>query len=216
MKLALIVISAVVTVGIGAWLAREPVLVSVGSYLVVRDDLVPADLIHVISGPDDRTDYALRLYQQGYGKRLFFTGGWCREIQGNHAERGRERAQDQGVLLEAIAIDGSEVTSTYSEALRLNAFISQSSEPIRSVIIVSDPYHMRRARWAYRRVLGNEIDIQMAPVPDGLFPYHKRWWTDEGSRKYVRDEYAKLLYYYARYKFSWGPVKEWLASLDVD
>jgi len=208
-------VALVITSGIALWSVREPILVSVGSFLVVQDELEPADVIHVISGHDDRTDYAIQLYREGHGKRLFFTGGWCPEIQGNHAERGRERALAQGVPPDAIAIDGSEVTSTYSEALELNGFIAASREPIRSVIIVSDPYHMRRARWAYRRVLGRDVSLQMAPVPNGLSPYRQRWWTDAESRKYVRQEYAKIAYYYARYQFSWGPMREWLASLDV-
>jgi uncharacterized SAM-binding protein YcdF (DUF218 family) len=213
---SVVLVAFVLVSGIAVWSAREPILVSVGSFLVVQDELASADIIHVISGLDDRTDYAIQLYKQGYGKTLFFTGGWCDKVQGNHAERGKERAQSQGVPSSAIAIDGSEVTSTYAEALRLREFIQSSDEPIRSVIIVSDPYHMRRARWAYRHVLGKGVEVLMAPVPDGLSPYRERWWADAASRRYVEREYGKIVYYYARYKFSWGPVKEWLASLDVD
>ena len=214
MRSGIVLVVFVLVLGMAVWSAREPILVSMGSFLVVQDELVSADVIHEISGLDDRTDYAIQLYQEGYGKKLFFTVGWCDKIQGNHAKRGEERAENQGVPPSASAIDGSEVTSTYSEALRLREFISASNEPVRSVIVVSDPYHMRRARWTYRRVLGKDVQVQMAPVPDGLFPCRERWWTDEDSRKYVEEEYVKLLYYYARYKFSWGPIKEWLASLD--
>lgn len=197
-------------------LNRERVLLAVGEILVIQDELVPADVIHVISGPDHRTDYGIALYKQGYGKQLFFTGGWCPDIQGVHAERGEERALAQGILPQAIAIDGSEVQSTYSEALRLKAYLDQSPVPVHSVIIVSDPHHMRRARWAYRRVLGDAISLQMAPVPYELSPYERDWWTAPKSTRMVRDEYLKLAYYIARYQFSWGPLTEWLASLDRD
>jgi hypothetical protein len=74
---------------------------------------------------------------------------------------------------------------------------------------------MRRARWTTQRLLGDEIQVQMAPVPFEVSPYQRRWWTDEASRKYVKDEYLKLAYYVARYQLSWGPLKAWLASLDV-
>lgn len=214
-KPALVIAAAIVTAGIGLWLAREPVLVSVGSYLVVQDELVPADVIHVIAGTDDRTDYAIELYHQGYGERIFFTGGWCDTIQADHGQYGRQRAIDQGVPPEAIVADSAPVTSTYSEVVRLREWIAARQVPVRSVVVVSDPYHMRRARWAYRRVLGKGINVQMAPVPNGLSPYRQRWWGDAESRKYVRQEYAKIAYYYVRYQFSWGPVKKWLASLDV-
>ena len=64
-------------------LAWRPVLLAIGDYLVVQDELVPADVIDVLSGPDYRVDYAIRLYQQGYGGLLFCTG------QGVQAEQTR-------------------------------------------------------------------------------------------------------------------------------
>jgi uncharacterized SAM-binding protein YcdF (DUF218 family) len=202
--------------GAAALLWREPLLLAVGDWLVVEDPLHPADIIHVISGPDNRTNYALELYDLGLGKQLFFTGGWCTEIQGNHAERGRRLAAQQGVPDAAIATDGTQVNSTYSEALRLKAFIDASPTPIHSVILVSEPHHMRRARWAYRYVLGDQIELQMAPVPFAFSSYHRRWWEDAGSTRMVQDEYIKFVYYLARYQFSSGPLQAWLASLDTD
>ena len=202
--------------GAAVLLLRTPLLLAAGDWLVVEDSLYPADIVHVISGPDNRTNYALDLYDQGLGKRLFFTGGWCAEIQGNHAERGRRLAVQRGVPDAAIATDGGQVNSTYSEALRLKAFIDASPTPIRSVILVSEPHHMRRARWAYRHVLGDQIELQMAPVPFAFSSYRRRWWEDAGSTRMVQDEYTKFVYYLARYQFSSGPLQAWLASLDTD
>jgi uncharacterized SAM-binding protein YcdF (DUF218 family) len=98
----------------------------------------------------------------------------------------------------------------------LKEFIAQSEGPIRSVIVVSDAYHMRRTRWTYRRLLGGEIRVQMAPVPFEASPYPRRWWADSASRSYVKDEYLKMAYYIARYQLSWGPLKDWLASFDSE
>jgi uncharacterized SAM-binding protein YcdF (DUF218 family) len=198
------------------YLTHEPILLAIGDFLVVRDELQPADVIHVISGPDDRTDYAIQLYQQGYARQIFFTGGWCSFHNYYHGQHGRERALEQGVPPEAIAIDDSVVTSTYAEVVQLNDFITHSQIPVRSVIVVSDPHHMRRARWTYRQVLGDQVRIRMAPVPFDRSPYQRRWWTDEGSRGYVKSEYLKIAYYYARYRLGLGPLKEWLASLDQE
>jgi uncharacterized SAM-binding protein YcdF (DUF218 family) len=205
---------AVILLAATLYLARERILLSIGDLLVVQDVLQPADVVHVISGPDHRTDYGIQLYKQGYGKQIFFTGDWCSLIQGNHAQRAKERAIEQGISPQAISTDGTWVTSTYSESVKLREFIADSVSLTQSVIIVSDPHHMRRARWTYRRVLGNRISVQMAPVPFELSPYKRRWWTDEESRHMVWNEYRKIAYYYARYQFSWGLVREWLASLD--
>lgn len=197
-------------------LARESILMAVGNFLIVQDDLQPADVIHVISGEDLRTDYAIQLYKQGLGKTIFFTGGWYETKHYYHGLHGLSVSLAAGVPKSAIALDDSAVTSTYAEAERLKAWIDRSPVPIRSVIVVSDPFHMRRAQWTYRKVLGEGVKIEMAPLPFELTPYQRRWWEDHDSRDYVREEYEKMVYYVARYQLAWGPVKEWLASLDND
>ena len=196
-------------------LLRERWLMPVADFLVVQDTLRPADVIHTIAGEDYRTDYAIKLYQQGYGKTLFFTGGWCNFHHYDHGKHAQERSFAQGVPLDAIAFDGSKVMSTYMEAERLKEWVERSSAPVRSIIVVSDPFHMRRARWTYRKVFGDQIQLQMAPVPFELTPYQRTWWKDQGSRQNVRDEYSKLIYYLFRYHYSWGFFRDWLASLDT-
>ena len=206
--------ASVALLGTMAFLFREPVMLAIGDYLVIQDELKPADVIHVIAGPDDRTDYAIQLYKQGYGKQLFFTGGWCTFHGYYHGQHGAERAEAQGIEPERIAIDESRVTSTYDEAVLVKEFIARSQAPIRSVIVVSDSYHMRRARWIYKQVLGKGIEILMAPVPFGESPYQRHWWTETTSRQYIVYEYLKMPYYLARYQLAFGPVKDWLASFD--
>jgi uncharacterized SAM-binding protein YcdF (DUF218 family) len=217
MKYLLVITAAVGLLWMALFLIHERILLAIGDFLVVQDELQPADAIHVISGPDNtRIDYGIQLFQQGYARQIIFTGGWCPCTQANSAEYGRERALQQGVPPQAIVIDGSEITSTYAEIGQLKEVITHSQVPIRSVIGVSDPYHMRRARWTYRHVLGDQVNVQMAPVPFDLSPYQRRWWTDEASRQMVKNEYLKIVYYYARYRFNLGPVSDWLASLDQD
>jgi uncharacterized SAM-binding protein YcdF (DUF218 family) len=189
---------------------------ALGNFLIVQDRLQTADVIHVISGPDYRTFYGIQLFKQGYGKFLFFTGGWCAEIQGVHADRGTRLSIEQGVPASAIRADSYQVTSTFQEAERLKLWIDETQTPLHSVIVVSDPHHMRRARWAYRQVFGKDVELIMAPIPFDQTPYRQRWWADDASKSMVRDEYIKIIYYYARYKYSWGPLKEWLASFDTE
>jgi uncharacterized SAM-binding protein YcdF (DUF218 family) len=198
----------VISLGLIPLLSYRAVLQAMGDFLVVEDELYPADLIHVISGPDQRIDHGVRLYQQGYGRQLFFTGA------GSQAQRAKVRAVMRGVPPSAVAIDRSRVGSTYSEALRLQEFITQSEAPIRSVILVSDAYHMRRSRWTYREVLGDQIALQMAPVPFEESQHTPYWWTFGPSRRMVVAEYLKLAFYLARYRFSRGIVQEWLTVLD--
>jgi hypothetical protein len=73
---------------------------------------------------------------------------------------------------------------------------------------------MRRALWTYQQVFGDQIQIQMAPVPFELTPYRATWWKDVESQKYVQEEYFKFIFYLFRYQYSWGFFKDWLASFD--
>jgi uncharacterized SAM-binding protein YcdF (DUF218 family) len=212
-KLKIIAVFIVLFIGLLA-LFHEQWLLWIGNFLIIEDVLHTADVIHVIAGEDYRTDYAIQLYEQGLGKTLFFTGGWCDIHQYEHGEHAEEISLEAGVPLDAIAFDDSKVTSTYMEAERLKEWIRRSPYPVRSVIIVSDPFHMRRARWAYRKVLGDQIQLQMAPVPFDQNPYQRTWWKDQESRNYVREEYSKFAYYLLRYQTSWGIFRDWLVSLD--
>ena len=199
------------------FLFRERWLLLIGDFLIIEDTLQPADVIHVIAGQDYRLDYAIQLYQQGYGKKIFLTGGgWCPCEQVNHSTEWKDKAIGQGVSEEDIVVDEGKITSTYNEVEWLKIWIEQGHVPARSVIVVSDPFHMRRARWAYKQVLGDSIEVQMAPVPLELTPFQRAWWKDRQSQRYVRDEYQKYVYYIFRYRLSRGKFKEWLASLDTE
>lgn len=178
---------------------RRTLVQAAGDILVVQDDLQPADVMAVASGPDHRVHYAVQLFKEGYAKGLFFTGGRCLTEGDFEENRCAALAEREGIPKKAITVDTADVTSTYDEAVRLKAFIEQSREPVRSVILVSDPHHMRRMRWIYRRVLGNDVRLQMAPVPFDLTPYQQAWWRDTTSRDFVLSEYLKTIYYFFSY-----------------
>lgn len=199
------------------FLFREQWLPLIGKFLIVEDALHPADVIHVIAGEEYRLDHAIRLYRQGYAKTIFLTGGgWCQYHQVDHGTDWKQRALEGGVPDENIVVDNGKITSTYNEVERLKIWMGQGLVPIRSVIVVSDPFHMRRARWTYKKVLGNSITIEMAPVPLEHTPYQRIWWRDPRSRQNIQEEYFKLLYYLLRYQYSWGIFKDWLVSIDTE
>jgi uncharacterized SAM-binding protein YcdF (DUF218 family) len=215
-QLRMKILLGLVGLSIALVLFREQWLPLIGDFLFIQDPLHPADVIHVIAGEDYRTDYAIQLYNQGFAKALFFTGGWCDIHFYNHGEHAQAKALAQGVPSNAIAFDDAKVLSTYMEAERLKEWIADNPYPVRSVIVVSDPFHMRRVRWTYRWVLGDSIEVQMAPVPFEQTPYQGRWWTDQKSRQSVQEEYSKLIYYLFRYQFSRGFFRDWLASFDTE
>lgn len=181
----------------------ESMLLRVGNFLIVDEpSLRSADLIHVLGGGADRIPYGIQLYRQGYGQKIFFTGGGSVQTDTAEYRTVIEYAEDvaraQGVDLAGLIADSSSAASTYDEAIELKQVL-ESHPDIRSVIIVSEPYHLRRVRWTFEKVIGDRADLQYAAVPFSSTHYQSRWWDDESSAEFVRDEYLKLLYYWLRY-----------------
>jgi len=187
-------------------------LKAIGEFLIIEDPLTHADVIHVIAGEDYRTQYAIQLYQQGYADSLFFTGGWCDKHQWEHGVHARQMAIAQGVPPQSIGSDDSPVTSTYSEVQNLKKWVISQPASLHTIMVVSDPYHMRRAKWTYQIVFGKEFTILMAPVPFDQTPYRQEWWKDAETRHFVMEEYLKILYYLLRY----GLSIQWLEILDTE
>jgi uncharacterized SAM-binding protein YcdF (DUF218 family) len=210
----------IILAGIGALLLalvlfHRPIFIGLGDFLAEKSVIQPADILHVISGPDYRSDYGIELVKEGYASDIFFTGGWCDEIQGYHGERGRARALDQGLSGSEVAIDDSKVVSTYEEATLLKKYLDATSRQVHSIIVVSDPYHMRRVEWTYQMIFGPSVKIILAPVPFERTPFKENWWTDAESTRNVEEEYIKLGYSILRYQVGFKPLSSWLASMDV-
>lgn len=181
---------------------RETTLLALGNFLIVHDDLKPAELIHVLGGGDvGRVDHGVALYQQGLGKKMFFTGGRVEPrgmsnlpdsfLSGDYAEL-------QGVSPEDILLRGDAAANTYEEAVTLRDLLDKENA-IHSVIIVSTPYHLQRARWIFNKVAGNRVHLQYAPVPFAISQYKQRWWEDKLSLAMVKNEYLKLMFYFLKY-----------------
>jgi len=172
-------------------LAGEPILLAIGNFLVVKDDhLQPADMIHILGGSFDRVDYGVELYHRAYAPRLFITRGGCNAY--------KERAMASGARPEDLLPDSPWSTNTHDEVLQLKEYLEDGA-PVQSVIIVSSPYHMRRAQWSFKKVLGDRVTLQFAPVPFEMSSLEQRWWTDGRSRKMVVKEYLKILFHFVKY-----------------
>src|SRR4030042_2161301 len=110
---ALVIAGLIILIIMSAFfIYRNQILSNVGDYLIIRDPLSPADVIHVIAGDDYRTEHAIQLYKQGYAKLIFFTGGWCTFHNYYHGEHGLQLALAQGIPREAIVYDDSPVLGT--------------------------------------------------------------------------------------------------------
>lgn len=179
-------IAAVLVIFLLAVLTYYYLLPGIASFLIVRTNLQHADVIIILGGDSERIPYGVKLYKSNYSDKILVTGGqtWT--------ELAKIEALDSGVAPKDVILQDKS-TTTYEDALFSRNIMLQNN--FTSAIVVSSPYHMRRASWLFGRVFKNEnIMLLYSPVDNSWFTEEK-WWTNERSMQAIFDEYAKLIYY---------------------
>ncbi|MBX7245299.1 MAG: YdcF family protein [Candidatus Sumerlaeaceae bacterium] len=107
----------------------------------------------------ERIRHGIDLYKRGTVKRLLFTGGRAQGDDLSEAEAARNMALEAGVPPTAILVETSS-TTTLGNFTYAKSFLDTAG--IRTLLVVSDPMHMRRAM-TMARDLG--LDAYSSPTP---------------------------------------------------
>jgi len=180
-----------VLVGVALLLLLElGTLVFVGHVLAVSDPLEKADVIVAVSGDEGpRTDTAVALWQQGYAPLLLFSGASLDPTSVSSAEIMKREAVRRGVPADAILVEPRSTTTEENAA-----FVAQLMDErgLRSAILVTSPYHQRRASILFARAFTPAgLEFRNHPASDpGWDP--DRWWMTRASRTLTLIELAKL------------------------
>ena len=162
------------------------VLQALGDFLTIRDPLVPVDAVIAISGDGigERATAAARLVQQGYGTWLILSGS-----PGDTISVMVSAALRAGVPRDRIFVD-DRANSTLENAR--NTVKIMEARGLRRAILVTSPYHTRRAAWVFRaEFLPRRLDLKATASENSYFDM-RLWWTREIERTFVIREYAKL------------------------
>ena len=166
------------------WIGLAP---SLASRLVVERKLERADANLVLSGSaayKERTKKAAELYKQGVAPRIIITNdgeraGWSTIDQRNppYVELEQRELLANGIFPDAITVLRGEVTGTDMEA---KALAKEADErPLSSVVLVTSPYHTRRALWTFEMFLeGKAVAIGIENAEhDDRYPKPTTWWS---------------------------------------
>ena len=195
-------------VGLTLWIALASCLARV---LIVEQPLDRADAIVVLSGSEtyiERVEEAASLYKAGVSSKILLTndgrrGGWDESEKRNpyFFERARWELIRSGVPKTAIEVLMSPGDGTFGEAHTVIDNAVRSNQT--SILIVTSPYHTRRALWTYQKIdstINRHLALGMKSASNGhQSPKWYDWWLYSTGWKTIASEYAKLAYYNMRY-----------------
>jgi len=162
----------------------------VARWLILEDPPTRVDAALVLGGDYwfERTTSGAALVRQGAAGLLVLVG---RDQPPGSVMDLRAKALDLGVPADRIRVDLRGRSTR--ESLRCVAPLLRA-EGVRSVALVTSPYHQRRAYLTARRALP-DLAIVNRPAAPSFYEPPSRWWRTALTRNFVLSEYLKLAYY---------------------
>ena len=174
-------------------------LAYVADWLSVADRAQKADAIVVLGGSYARPFQAADLYRQGLARTIYVTAPARSDEESLLDEAGipfpreedvvRQVLMKKGVPAGAIQLLGNELISTADEAQAARRVFAKRAPRL---LVVTSPYHLRRARMIFTDALP-AADIRMIATSYDPFPIS--WWKDQSAARNVLLELAKILFY---------------------
>ncbi len=152
----------------------------------------PSDAIVVISGDEQLARFreGVRLYQNGLGKHIVFSGA-ARDGGASNADVMRQMALADGVPANAI-VEEPQAEDTWGNAVFTRPILEQLGA--RKIILVTSPYHVQRARLTFEAAYaGSGIQITAHAAPDSEWR-KLSWWEQPDTRRLTVTELEKLGY----------------------
>lgn len=164
----------------------------IGWYLSPQDSLRKADAIVVISGGDttERIKKGVELYKEGWAPVLVFSGAAASGDVSN-AKMMKNIAVSMGVPVEAILLE--EKSKTTEENAEYTSDLLKR-EGYNSFILVTSPYHQRRAYELFRRQNAAAEIINQSALDENW--RKKGWWENNIGRFLTIGEISKLFIHF--------------------
>ncbi|MCX5720356.1 MAG: YdcF family protein [Nitrospirae bacterium] len=188
------ILIAFALIGALLYLGHGFILEKAGRYLYYKDELKPADVIVILSGEKtERVEYGVKLFKEGWARKdkIILSGGpvvW----KYTWASLMKEQALHLGVPANAILLEEKSRT-TEENAKSTKEILNKHG--YKSCILITSPYHSKRASIIFKKVMGKDIKIITAPSEESWFRF-ENWWERKRDRAVVLREYSKLLWFW--------------------
>lgn len=194
-RCTLVVVGLMLAIGMAAALW----VVTIASILNSPDQPRRADAIVVLGADLSRVLEAADLYQGGFATRVILSDP-LREKRHERLEQegvaypwfevaGRALLRRRGVPDDAILTFGHRLKSTAEEA----SMLAKAHPQLKSILLVSSPYHVYRARLIFRDTLKN---VEVIGIGSRYEEFPATWWKENETARHAIMETAKLVFYW--------------------
>ncbi len=194
-------LSLLLFLALAAWALRAPLLTGAARWLTVDDRPARGDFVYVLGGElHTRPFHAARLYRAGVAPRVVLAR--VRDLPATELGLFPNETDVSVRVLRRLGVPDSAIvvlrlpggaSSTAEEARALRDHLRRTGA--RRVVVVTNAYHTRRARWALRRgTRGVPAEILMSPARARGFDETDWWRSEEGLITYL-NEYIKFGFY---------------------
>lgn len=166
-------------------------LFGIGLFLSPQNTLVQADAIVAISGGDTvaRATEAIRLYKAGYSKLLVFSGAAQDSYGPSNAKVMESLALAGGVPPSDIVLDEAALNTSQNATGVASLLTGRSAD---TIILVTSPYHQRRASLLFHRALPRTRIINHSTTDKTW--RRSAWWASDYSINLTLSELRKTLF----------------------
>jgi uncharacterized SAM-binding protein YcdF (DUF218 family) len=157
-----------------------------------------ADAIVAISGGKTsvRAAEAIRLYKDGWASTIIFSGAAADTTGPSNADVMRRQAIEAGVPSEDIRVESASQTTKQNAERTKQVLMQVAGGGAKRIILVTSPYHQRRASLEFRMLAGDGIAIINRPAqkdPD----WPAVWWLTPRGWWLAGGEIVKIIAFYA-------------------
>lgn len=185
------------------YVLRAPLLTGAARAWVVNQPATHADAIVILGGgPENRPFAAAGLFHAGVAPRILYMDvrlGPAEKlgVVPSEADITRRILLSNSVPESALQAIGTNVASTYDESLAVRDWARKTGAT--SIVIATELFHTRRARWIFRHELRNTaVKVSVFAVAPLRYQIND-WWRNEEGVIQFQNEIVKSAYYWLKY-----------------
>lgn len=187
----------------GSVILHKPIFLFYGDWLTRVDENATADLAVVMGVGKPRLQAALQLFEEKKVEGIF--------LNSMTKARFESLVEKHSLPREHTYWGGCGATNTYSQPYFFLESYGKMIPEVSSIVIVTSPFHVRRARWSYQHILDKaevSVEIKTYAAPGKKWRKNINWWQYQNGRDWVSYETQKNLFYRYYYGLLNKPSKD--------